>query len=129
VLEAALEIAAERRRRIPTAALNAWLREVTQRRPPATVRGKQSRFFYATQVQIEPPTFVLFANGAEAIHFSYRRYLENRLREAFGFNGTPLRVIVREREREDLERRRATRPGSGPAAKRASRSRSASSKR
>jgi len=128
VLEAALEIAAERRRRIPTAALNAWLREVTQRRPPATVRGKQSRFFYATQVQIEPPTFVLFANGAEAIHFSYRRYLENRLREAFGFNGTPLRVIIREREREDLERRRATRPGSGPP-KRVSRSRSASSKR
>lgn len=108
VVEAALEIAAERRRRVPTAALNAWLRDVTQRRPPPTVRGKQPRFFYATQVQIEPPTFVLFANGAELIHFSYRRYLENRLREAFGFSGTPLRVIVRERAREEHERRRAT---------------------
>src|SRR3954464_6856694 len=115
VLEAALEIAAERRRRIPTAALNAWLREVTQRRPPATVRGKQPRFFYATQVQAEPPTFVLFANGAELIHFSYRRYLENRLREAFGFHGTPLRIVLREREREDLERRRSPRVGSGKA--------------
>ena len=64
IVGAALEIAAERRRRIPTAALNAWLRDVTQRRPPPTVRGKQTRFFYATQVQIEPPTFVLFANEA-----------------------------------------------------------------
>ena len=105
VLEAALEIAAERRRRVPTAALNAWLRETTQRRPPSAVRGKVPRFFYATQVQIEPPTFVLFANGADTIHFSYRRYLENRLREAFGFGGTPLRLIVRERARDEIERR------------------------
>ncbi len=108
VIEAALEIAAERRRRVPTAALNAWLREVTQRRPPANVRGKQPRFFYATQVQTEPPTFVLFANGAELIHFSYRRYLENRLRETFGFDGTPLRLFIRERAREELERKRGS---------------------
>jgi GTP-binding protein len=106
VIEAALEIAAERRRRVPTAALNAWLRDVTQRRPASSVRGKQPRFFYATQVQIEPPTFVLFANGAELIHFSYKRYLENRLREAFGFAGTPLRLIIRERAREEIERKR-----------------------
>lgn len=109
VVEAALEIAAERRRRVPTAALNAWLRDVTQRRPAATVRGKQPRFFYATQVQIEPPTFVLFANGAELIHFSYKRYLENRLREAFGFAGTPLRLIIRERAREEAVRKQAPR--------------------
>jgi GTPase len=107
VLEAALEIAAERRRRIPTAALNAWLREATLRRPPATVRGKQSRFFYATQAQTEPPTFVLFASEAHSIHFSYKRYLENRLREAFGFDGTPLRLVLREREREEHERKRS----------------------
>jgi GTP-binding protein len=114
VVEAALEIAAERRRRIPTPALNAWLREVTQRRPPATVRGKQPRFFYATQVQTEPPTFVLFANGADTIHFSYRRYLENRLRDAFGFGGTPLRIIIRERAREEGERRRSSSGGKSP---------------
>ena len=112
VIEAALEISAQRRVRIPTAALNAWLREVTQRRPPPNARGKQPRFFYATQVQAEPPTFVLFANGAELIHFSYRRYLENRLREAFGFNGTPIRLFIRERAREDLERRRTNSRGS-----------------
>src|SRR3954453_12569568 len=134
VLEAALEIAAERRRRVPTAALNAWLRDVTQRRPASSVRGKQPRFFYATQVQIEPPTFVLFANGAEMIHFSYRRYLENRLREAFGFHGTPIRLVLRERAREDLERRRSPRAASvksktGPKPKPGSRSRSAPMKR
>jgi GTP-binding protein len=115
VIEAALEIAAERRRRVPTAALNAWLREVTQRRPPATVRGRQPRFFYATQVQIEPPTFVRFASGAEGIHFSYRRYLENRLRETFGFDGTPLRLFIRERAREEHERKRAGAKGGGKA--------------
>jgi len=100
VLEAALEIAAERRRRIPTAALNAWLRDVTGRRPVPTVRGRQPRFMYATQVAIEPPTFVLFANEAQLVHFSYRRYLLNRLRETFGFGGTPIRLVVRERPRE-----------------------------
>jgi GTPase len=105
VLDAALEIAAERRRRIPTAALNSWLRDVTHRRPPATVRGKQPRFFYATQATIEPPTFVLFANEAPSVHFSYRRYLENRLRETFGFGGTPLRLVIRERARDEVERK------------------------
>jgi len=105
VLEAALEIAAERRRRVPTAALNAWLRDATHRRPPPTVRGKQTRFFYATQASIEPPTFVLFASDAAGVHFSYKRYLENRLREAFGFAGTPIRMIIRERTRDETERR------------------------
>ena len=100
VLEAALEIAAERRRRIPTPALNAWLREVTLRRPAPTVRGRQTRFFYATQVQTSPPTFVLFASDAATVHFSYRRYLENQLRDAFGFAGTPVRIVIRERSRD-----------------------------
>ena len=112
VLEAALEIAAERRRRVPTPTINAWLRDVTARRPPQTVRGKQPRFLYATQAGSEPPTFVLFASDAPSVHFSYRRYLENRLREAFGFAGTPIRLVVRERAREVGERRlrRASKP-------------------
>lgn len=100
VLEDALEIAAERRRRVPTAALNAWLREVTLRRPAPAVRTRAPRFFYAAQVAIEPPTFVVFASDAATIHFSYRRYLENQLRDAFGFAGTPIRLILRERARE-----------------------------
>ena len=101
VLEAALEIAAERRRRVPTAALTAWLREATLRRPAPNVRGKQPRFFYATQVSIEPPTFVIFASEASTLHFSYKRFLENQLRDAFGFAGTPIRLVIRERTREE----------------------------
>ena len=111
VLEGALEIAAERRRRIPTAPLNEWLREVTLRRPAPTVRGRQQRFFYAAQVATEPPTFVLFATDPQAVHFSYRRYLENQLRQAFGFAGTPIRLIIRERVREKAESRRSRRGG------------------
>jgi GTP-binding protein len=116
VLEAALEIAAERRRRIPTPALNAWLRDVTARRPAATVKGKQPRFLYGTQVGSTPPTFVLFASNAASVHFSYRRYLDNQLRAAFGFEGTPIRLVFRERERDESRRpRRASgrpvRPG------------------
>jgi GTP-binding protein len=105
-LEAALDVAIGRRRRIPTAELNRVLTEATFRQPAPPVKGKRPRFFYATQASTEPPTFVLFANGASSVHFSYKRYLENRLRDAFGFGGTPLRLIFRERERIELEPRR-----------------------
>jgi GTP-binding protein len=122
VLEAALEIAAERRRRVPTSALNAMLREATFRQQPPLVRGKRPSIYYAAQVSIEPPTFVFFAGGAADIHFSYKRYLENRLREAFGFAGTPIRLIFRERSREQARheplRRRKSRPDKRPRAAR-----------
>jgi len=126
VLETALEIAAQRRRRVPTATLNALLREATFRQQPPMVRGRRPKFLYATQASIEPPTFVLFASDAANVHFSYRRYLENRLREAFGFDGTPLRLVMRERSREEMEFRRPRggrrRPSSGPRPARGSRS-------
>jgi GTP-binding protein len=122
VLEAALEIAAERRRRVPTSALNAMLREATFRQQPPLVRGKRPSIYYAAQVSIEPPTFVFFAGGAADIHFSYKRYLENRLREAFGFAGTPIRLIFRERSREQARheplRRGKPRPDKRPRAAR-----------
>jgi len=105
VLESAVEIAAERRRRVPTGALNSLLREATFRQQPPSVRGRRPRFFYATQASIEPPTFVLFASDAGNVHFSYKRYLENRIREAFGFAGTPIRLVLRERARDSFERR------------------------
>jgi GTP-binding protein len=105
-LDAALDIARGRRRRIATAALNRVVTEATYRQPPPPVRDRRPRFYYATQASIEPPTFVLFASGAEHVHFSYRRYLENRLREAFGFGGTPIRIVIRERSRVELEPRR-----------------------
>ncbi len=115
-LDAAVEIARGRRRRIGTGALNRVIGEATHRQPPPPVRNRRPRFYYATQASIEPPTFVLFASGAEHVHFSYRRYLENRLREAFGFGGTPIRIVIRERARVDLEPRRR-RSGTGHGAK------------
>ena len=108
VLDAALAIDERRRKRIPTAALNKILSDAVNRQPPPPVKGKRPRFFYATQAAIEPPTFVLFASGSDAVHFTYRRFLENRLREAFDFGGAPMRLVVRERSRVDLEPRRRT---------------------
>ena len=106
VLDEAVEIAAERRRRVPTAQLNRVLSEAVSRHQPSAVKGRRPRFYYATQAAIEPPTFVLFANDADAVHFSYQRFLENRIRDAFRFEGSPLRLIFRERSRVELEPRR-----------------------
>ncbi len=109
VLDDAMEIAAARRKRVSTGELNRVLGDATFGHPPPPVKGRRPKFYYATQAAIEPPTFVLFASDAQAVHFSYRRYLENRLREAFGFGGTPLRLIFRERSRVELEPRRQAR--------------------
>ncbi len=109
VLEAAVDIWAERRRRIPTGELNRVLMAATERTPPPPVRGKRPKLFYATQAAIAPPTFVFFASDASLIHFSYRRYLENRLREQFGFDGTPIRLVFRDRASVKLPRRKKTR--------------------
>jgi GTP-binding protein len=106
VLDAALAIDERRRKRVPTAALNKVLSDAVSRHPAPAVKGKRPRFFYATQAAIEPPTFVLFASGADAVHFSYSRFLENRLRDSFDFGGAPLRLVFRERARVDLEPRR-----------------------
>ncbi len=106
VLEAAVDIWAERRRRISTGELNRLLIAATDRTPPPPVRGRRPKLFYATQASIAPPTFVFFANDASAIHFSYRRYLENQLRERFGFDGTPIRLVFRDRSAVRLPRRR-----------------------
>jgi len=90
------EVAAARAFRVPTPELNAVMREAVGRRPPAAERGRPVRIRYATQVAIKPPTFLLFATASD-LHFSYQRYLENCLRRAFGFPGTPIRVSVRGR--------------------------------
>lgn len=67
--------------------------------PPPTHKGKRLKMYYASQVAVGPPTFVLFVNEPELLHFSYQRFLENKLREAFGFEGTTLKIIARERAR------------------------------
>ena len=114
VLELAVDIWAERRKRVPTGELNRMLMAATDRTPPPLVRGKRPKLFYATQAAIAPPTFVFFASDASAVHFSYRRYLENRLRETFGFDGTPIRLVFRDRVSAKLPRRRKSRSTVSP---------------
>jgi GTP-binding protein len=91
-------VLAERSRRIPTAALNQWLRQATERTPPPPVRGRSVKVRYATQARVDPPEVVLFTSGQ--LTPSYRRYLERDLRRTFGFEGTPLRLVIRVRARE-----------------------------
>ena len=105
VLETAIDIWGERRKRVPTGELNRLLSAATERNVPPMVKGRRPKLFYATQAAVAPPTFVFFANDAASVHFSYRRYLENRLREAFGFDGTPIRLIFRDRSAIRLPRR------------------------
>jgi len=109
VLEAAIDIWGERRKRISTGELNRVLMAATDRTPPPPVRGHRPKLFYATQAAVAPPTFVFFASDASAVHFSYRRYLENRLREQFGFDGTPIRLVFRDRSSVKLPRRKKLR--------------------
>jgi GTP-binding protein len=113
VLELAVDIWGERRKRISTGELNRVVRAATERQVPPVVKGRRPKIFYATQAAVAPPTFVFFANDASSIHFSYRRYLENRLRADFGFDGTPIRLVFRDRESVKLPRRRskASSPG------------------
>ncbi len=109
VLETAIDIWGERRKRIATGELNRVLTAATDRTPPPPVRGHRPKLFYATQAAVAPPTFVFFASDASSVHFSYRRYLENRLRETFGFDGTPIRLVFRDRSSVKLPRRRKSR--------------------
>lgn len=97
VLELAVDIWAERRRRISTGELNRLVGDAIRRQEPPPMKNRRPKIFYATQVGVAPPTFVFFAREAAAVHFSYRRYLENQLRESFGFMGTPIRLVFRER--------------------------------
>jgi GTPase len=95
VLPTALEVVGQRRTRIPTSELNRMLREAFLERPPPSYRGKRLVLRYATQAGSDTPTVVLFVNDVNLLHFGYRRYLENRLRERFGFAGNPLRIVLR----------------------------------
>jgi GTP-binding protein len=95
VLETIDRIAEARRRRIPTAELNRFVQAITAVHPPASPGRKHVRVLYAAQTAVAPPTFVFFTNVATEFHFSYERFLVNRLRESFGLMGSPIRVQVR----------------------------------
>ena len=97
LLQTALSIADNRFLRVPTARLNEVVQEAKRRHNPTVFRGKVAKIYYATQTQVNPPTFVFFVNDPQAVHFSYERYLENQLRAAFGFKGTGIRLFFRAR--------------------------------
>jgi len=97
VLEVALRVREERLRRIPTGELNRMVSEAVARHAPPSKAGKRLKLYYVTQAEVDPPTFVFFVNDKRLVHFSYERYLENRLREHYGFLGTPLRLSFRKR--------------------------------
>lgn len=103
LLPAVAHVADSAARRIPTGDLNRWLQEVAARNPPGMAKRGKARapikFQYASQVGVHPPAFVLFCSDAEGVPPAYRRYLENQLRAAFGFEGTPIRLRLRDRER------------------------------
>lgn len=86
--------------RIATGVLNEILAEAVVMQQPPSDKGRRLKIFYITQVSVKPPTFVIFVNDKRLMHFSYTRYLENRIRDAFGFSGTPLRFLVRERKQK-----------------------------
>ena len=87
--------------RVATGVLNEIMAEAVAMQQPPSDKGKRLRLYYITQVAVKPPTFVIFVNDKELMHFSYTRYIENQIRETFGFKGTPLRFIIRERKEKD----------------------------
>lgn len=91
---------AEASKRIPTGILNDVLGDATVKVQPPTDKGKRLKIYYMTQVSTNPPTFVIFCNEPELFHFSYQRYIENCLRNTFGFDGTPIKIIIRRRGEE-----------------------------
>ena len=91
------EVYAESNKRITTGTLNDLLNDATNRVQPPSDKGKRLKIYYMTQTSVAPPTFVIFCNSEELFHFSYRRYLENCIRDAFGFNGTPIRIVIRQK--------------------------------
>jgi GTP-binding protein len=98
VIPTALKVQEERLVRLSTSQLNKVLHRAQDRQPAPSFKGRQFRIYYATQVRSEPPTFLLYVNDPKLAHFSYMRYLENRLRETYPFLGTPIRLVLRPRQ-------------------------------
>lgn len=97
IFEKAEEVWEQCTKRVSTGLLNKVVKELYALNPPSTVKGKRLKIMYTTQSNVCPPTFVIFANNADLLKDHYKRYIENKLREAFGFFGTPIRILVRER--------------------------------
>lgn len=100
LLETIEKVSAARQTRVPTGELNRFIEAITAQHPPVSAGRRNVRVMYAAQTGVAPPNFVLFTNTASTLHFSYMRYLENRLREEYGFFGTPIRISIRKRSRK-----------------------------
>jgi GTP-binding protein len=100
VIPTALEVHAARFRRVSTGELNRLVQDALARHAPPSKRGKRLKVYYASQPGVDPPTFVFHVNDTELVHFGYERYLENKLREAYAFTGTPLKLVFKPRGRE-----------------------------
>ena len=101
VLDSVRSVYAEATRRVTTGVLNDVMADAQAALQPPATSGRRLKIYYATQQGVQPPTFVLFVNDMELMHFSYERYLENQFRKSFGFEGTPLRFILRERSKKE----------------------------
>ena len=101
LLEEIIKVNEQHKRRITTGMLNDVINEAVNKQQPPSDKGKRLRIYYGTQAGIAPPTFVLFVNDKELFHFSYLRFIENQIRENFGFLGTPINIIIRERKKKD----------------------------
>ncbi len=88
--------------RVPTGVLNDTVQDAVMVNPPPMYKGRELKIYYATQVSVKPPTFVLFVNNDKLLHFSYKRYIENSLRKAFKFVGSPIRIIFRNKNKEEI---------------------------
>jgi GTP-binding protein len=101
ILSIALECLDNARRRISTGTLNDLIGDAVRTTDPPTKHGRRLKIYYTVQDGVEPPTFIMFVNNQELMHFSYKRFLENTIRNAFDFSGTPIRLIVREKAEEE----------------------------
>ena len=99
VLEMIDKVAESRQKRVATGELNRFVQAVTAVHPPASPGKREVRILYAAQVGVAPPEFVFFTNVATTLHFSYERFLKNKLRESFGLEGTPIKIQIRKRSR------------------------------
>jgi GTP-binding protein len=105
VLPTALQVQEERLVRLSTAQINRIIQRAMDHHPPPSKSGRVLKIFYGTQVRTDPPTFLVFVNEPELVHFTYQRYLENRFRMAYGFLGTPIRLVFKARKKAHLEPR------------------------
>jgi len=101
LLPTALEVAAARQHRLSTSKVNEIIRDAYDKSPPSVKAGRRLRIYYATQADVAPPMFAIFVNDPEMVHFSYKRYLENQIRESYPFTGTPIRIVFRPRRQQD----------------------------